>query len=278
MRKSSYRRTIHFLLFSILSIAFFSCSTNRPIEFKPEQGNHIVILGNTFAERLQNFNYFEPLLYKSFPDLNLTVRNMGWSADEVNLRPRPLNFGTLDEHLSQQKADIIFACFGLNEAFKGPDSLENFKHQLAAYLQHLQQQKYNGRTDLRLILVSPIAHEDLGGLLPDPKVHNENLQLYTKGMRQVAGELNIPFIDLYEPTKKLMGNGADSLTINGIHLNDKGYKAVSEIMAKALGLRFSSWDQNADLINLKKVIDEKNQIFFYTFRAVNGEYIYGRRK
>ena len=93
-----------------------------------------MIIGNTFAERLQNFNYFETLLYKSFPDLNLTVRNMGWSADEVGLQPRPYNFGTLDQHLTLQKADIIFACFGLNEAFKGPDSLANFKHRLSGLI------------------------------------------------------------------------------------------------------------------------------------------------
>lgn len=268
----------HFFLYAILMMATFGCSTKKTIQFNPKKGDHIVILGNTFAERLQNYNYFEPLLYKSFPDLNITVRNMGWSADEVNLRPRPLNFGSLDEHLSEQKADIIFACFGLNEAFKGRDSLENFKSQLASYLQHLMQQQYNGHSAPGIILVSPIAHEDLGGYLPDPKTHNENLKIYTKGMQEVADELKISFIDLFEPTKRMMDKGLDSLTINGIHLNDKGYKVVSEIMAKALGLPVSSWDQNADLVNLKKVIDEKNQIFFYRFRAVNGEYIYGRRK
>jgi hypothetical protein len=39
------------------------------IEFKPEKGQKVIILRNTFAERVQYFNYFEPLLYKCFPDL-----------------------------------------------------------------------------------------------------------------------------------------------------------------------------------------------------------------
>jgi hypothetical protein len=37
----------------------------------------------------------KPFFIKAFPDANLTVRNLGWSADEVNLQPRPLNFGSV---------------------------------------------------------------------------------------------------------------------------------------------------------------------------------------
>ena len=265
------------LLPTVLLVAILSWNSGKAIDFKPAKGDHIIILGNTFAERLQHFNYFETLLYKSFPNRNLTVRNLGWSADEVGLQPRPYNFGSLDEHLSQQKADIIFACFGLNEAFKGPDSLANFKQRLSEFLKHLQQQKYNSSSFPNVILISPIAHEKLGGNLPDPDTHNKNLKLYTKGMADVAKQLNISFIDLYEPTS-VLGSAADSITINGIHLNDKGYKAVSEIIAKGLNFKVSSWKDEPDFSELKKTIDYKNQHFFYRFRAVNGEYIYGSRK
>lgn len=268
------------LTFSTIVIIVFAfvLDTDKSIAFEPVKGHRIVIIGNTFAERLQHFNYFETLLYKSFPDRNLTVRNLGWSADEIGLQPRPYNFGSLDEHLSQQKADIIFACFGMNEAFKGLDSLDNFKQRLYAFLRHLQQQKYNSSSFPEIILISPIAHEKLGGFLPDPASHNKNLKAYTLGMEAVASQLKIPFIDLFDITAKAMKNEADSITINGIHLNDKGYKAVSEIMARALNLKVSEWQEEADFIELKKAIDVKNKHFFYKFRAVNGEYIYGSRK
>lgn len=271
-----YRLLLLIILPLVLNTLITGCR-DMGINFQPQKGQRIVIIGNTFAERLQNYNYFEPLLYKSFPDLNLTVRNMGWSADEVGLQPRPYNFGTLDEHLTLQKADIIFACFGLNEAFKGPDSLANFKHGLSGFLSHLKQQKYNSKSAPEIILVSPIAHEELGGNLPDPKEHNANLELYTKGMAEIAKQLEIPFIDLYESTKDLE-SAADSLTINGIHLNDKGYKAVSELMAKKLNFKFSTWKDEPDFRELKRTIDHKNQQFFYKFRAVNAEYINGSRK
>src|SRR4051794_29900748 len=99
-----------YLFACLILLILFSCSGKKEgavYSWRPAKGSHIVILGNTFAERLQHYNYFETLLIKSFPDQQLTVRDLGWSADEVNLQPRPLNFGSLDEHLALQKADII---------------------------------------------------------------------------------------------------------------------------------------------------------------------------
>lgn len=262
----------------LATVLLFSCGKQGAVHrLDPQENSSIVFIGNTFAERLQQHNYFETLLYKSFPDRHLRVRNLAWSADEVDLRPRPLNFGTLDEHLKQQGADIIFACFGLNEAFKGPDSLESFKQHLNSLLSHLQQQSYNGKSKPGIILVSPIAHEALGGLLPDPAEHNRNLQLYVKGMKAVAAGLKIPFIDLYGPTAELE-EGQDSLTTNGIHLNDRGYREVSQVMARALALPVASWTDDEHSRLLREAVARKNQHFFYRFKAQNGEYIYGRRR
>ncbi len=269
-----------FFLISFITL-LSSCSNNEPevvYELNPGAGSSIVIIGNTFAERLQYYNYLEPLLYRSFPDRNLTVRNLGWSADEINMRSRPLNFPTQDELLADHNADIIIACYGLNEAFKGPDSLDAFKAQLTAYLQHLQHQQYNGKTQPQVILVSPVAHEKMGGFLPDPAEHNQNLALYTRSMQHVATELGIPFINLFKATQRLQ-QGKEKITINGIHLNEAGYKAVSEGIAKSLGLPVSVWQEDdRHLHNLKKIIDRKNRQFFYLYRAVNSEYIVGRRK
>src|SRR5690625_2138804 len=245
--------------------------------FNPQQNCNIVFIGNSFADRLRDYNYFETLLYKNFPERNLTIRNLGWSADEVGLRPRPLNYEDLDAQLSRQKSDIIFAFFGMNEAFKGPDSLENFKRQLKDFLQNMKGREYNGEAPPEVILVSPIAQEEKGQGFPDPSEQNNNLQLYTKAMQTVDGELQISFINLYEPSKRLMGQESEPLTTNGIHLNEAGYEKMSEHMARALGLSESSWNETPYTKDLKKVIAQKNQLFFYLNRPVNGEYSYGSR-
>lgn len=267
------------LPFLLFLMCMLSCSEDEPeivYPFQPDDNTSIVIIGNTFAERMQHYNYFEPLLHKSFAGKNLTVRNLGWSADEITLRSRPLNFPTQDELLTEYKADVILACYGLNEAFKGADSLDVFKDQLKVYLQKLRSGQYNGKTSPQLILVSPIAHEKMGGLLPDPAVHNKNLALYTEGMEEVAKELDIPFIDLYHPSQKWQNAAGQPITINGIHLTAEGYRKAGEHMAKSLGFSVNEWVP--ELSGLKKLTDQKNQQFFYLYRAINSEYIVGRRK
>ncbi len=266
--------TIALSLFLILLTP--GCNRKK-IEFNPEKGAHIIILGNTFAERMQYYGYFETLLYRNFPDKDLLIRNMGWSADEPNLQPRPLNFGNVHEHLADQKADIIFMCFGLNESFKGKDSLEQFKKNLDAFTKELQSHKYNGKSAPTLIYVSPIAHENVGGLLPDGTEHNKNLERYTNAMKELAETNKIAFINLFEPSENSMKNsGNDHLTINGIHLNDKGYRLAANWMGEQLGLNEIKDSTGYTVLN--NLVKSKDQEFFFRWRAVNGEYIYGRRK
>ena len=113
-----------------MALAFSFCTSQKSVKLQPKEGDKIVIIGNTFAEQMQNHSFFEALLYRSFPTSRLQVRNLGWSADEIGLQPRPLNFGTLDSYLTEEEADYIFACYGLNESFKGPDSLPGFERDL----------------------------------------------------------------------------------------------------------------------------------------------------
>src|SRR3954454_24640832 len=96
--------------------------------FAIQQGDHICIIGNTLAERMQYDGWLESLLQARFPKHELVIRNLGFSGDEVATRLRSKNFGTPDEWLSgnpepiggysenlfagtETKADVIFAFF-----------------------------------------------------------------------------------------------------------------------------------------------------------------------
>jgi glucose/arabinose dehydrogenase/azurin len=299
-----------------LSFQVFGQNVNK---FNPEKGAHIVFLGNTFADRMRHFGYFETLLQKNFPGKELTVRNMGWSADEVGLQPRPLNFpgfrnsdavqseaskevsfknykfegerivmpiplnfAGLHQDLTEQKADIIFLCFGMNESFKGAAGLPQFEKDLKSFTNALLAQKYNGRSAPQLILVSPIAHEDLGGYLPKPDEHNKNLQLYSKAIQKYAAASGLIFIDLFTPSQaRMKANPKTPLTINGIHLTGAGYGEAARWMANQLGFATKNVSldfASANATKLREVIKMKDDHFFYRWRAVNGEYIYGRRR
>ena len=335
--------------------------TDEPrLALKPH--DRIVYIGGTFAEQMGTFGYLETIVTSRRPSAQLSFRNLGWSADTPTLQPRPLNFGDMHTHLTQQKADVIFLCFGMAESFAGQQGLPKFRGDLRKLIESLRAHTYNGKTPPRLVLVSPIAHETLGPDLPDPTVHNQQLKAYTSSMRRIAGKQQVPFIDLYAPTLALMQDGSgEKLTFDGIHLTQYGYWVAAQLMAKSLGLlpprkpieidaagkgsgvrmsvvnktlplpprpsgarvhrsilqqtlrrvivrnlkpgRYAlkidgaaitgpidaaAWakgvavpdspaaQQSAE--KLRRAIVDKNQQFFYRHRAVNGEYIYGRRK
>jgi len=231
-----------------------------------EPGDTITIVGNTFAERMQHYPWLEAGLRAAYPDLDLHVRNLAWSADEVALQPRPLNFAGMDAHLERVGTDVVIACFGMNESFAGEAGLLAFRRDLAAWL--------DAHAQYDVVLVSPIAHESLGGRMADGAERTFELGRYTQVMREVAARKAVPFIDLHWPTRKAMA-GDEELTINGIHLNDAGYRFVAHVLLARLGVDPSG----LETVDVQRLADlrEKNRFVFERYRPINTEYVYGRR-
>jgi glucose/arabinose dehydrogenase len=249
-----------------------------PAKVTLKKGDRIVIIGNTLAERMQQYGNFEALLYSRFPGLDLVVRDLGWSADELTIRMRSLNFKDHGHNLTDHKPDVLIACFGFNESFGGPAGLAKFESDLENFIQEMTTTKYNGVAPPQLVLVSPIAHENLHRrTLPDGAKNNENLKLYSEAMARLAGKHGVVFVDLFTPTASLMQGAKRPWTINGIHLNAFGDEQVARLIDEALfGPRPAS--VKADLAKLHREIGEKNLQFWYDYRAINGYYIYGDRK
>jgi lysophospholipase L1-like esterase len=247
------------------------------------KGDRVVLVGNTLAERMQLFNHFETLLHARFAELQLVVRNLGWSGDTITLQPRPLNFGDAASHLQKQKADVILAFFGANESFAGEAGLAPFERDLDVYLKKHLEARYNDRSAPRLALVSPIAHERLPHLTQvDTSARNRELERYTEAMRRVAAARQVAFVDLFTPTRRLMDAGTAPLTINGIHVNETGDRVVAALLVSSLGFGGSTMTEAAGgkletLEALRELVRDKNRQFFYRWRPLNAEYVVGRR-
>ena len=69
--------------------------------------------------------------------------------------------------------------------------LEEFKSQLITLIVSHIGKKYNGKSGVRLVLVSPIACEDLGKLTPERDRRNRELNAYTGVMRDVATDAEV---------------------------------------------------------------------------------------
>src|SRR6516225_261221 len=150
-------------------------------------GDHICLIGNGLADRMQHHGWLETLIQSRFPEHHLVFRNLGFNGDELTVRLRSEGFGSPDDWLSRTKADVIFAFFGYNESFAGADGLVKFKKELDQFIKHTLAQKYNGKSSPRLVLFSPIAHEDLHNRnFSDGKENNQRLKLYSDVMAEVA--------------------------------------------------------------------------------------------
>ncbi len=250
-----------------------------PLDLKP--GDHICIIGNTTAERMQHDGWLEILLHSSYPKHQLVVRNLGFSGDEVTTRMRSASFGSPDEWLNKCRADVVFAFFGYNESFVGEAGLSKFTQELEKYVRHLKSTNYNGATPPRVVLFSPIAHEDLKDRrLPDGKDNNVRLQLYSAAMAKVAKACDVPFVDLFNATRErqLKGKLNDiGFTFNGIHLNEVGARWVAHDIIRQLGLPGSTVGEDVQFEWIRPAVNDKDFHWFQRYRTTDGYSIYGGR-
>jgi putative heme-binding domain-containing protein len=242
-------------------------------------GDHICIVGNTLADRMQHDGWLEAYFHSRFPRHDLTFRNLGFSGDELTLRLRSEAFGSPDEWLKRAQADIVLAFFGYNESFGGAAGLPKFEKDLVDFIRHTRSQSYHGRSQPRVVICSPIAHEDLHDPnLPDGQANNERLEIYTRAMAKVAQDNNVVFVDLFHPTKALYPTAPRPLTINGVHLNSEGNRLVAQVIDKALFGGDGELKRTPETIErIRKAVVDKNFYWFERYRTVDGYSIYGGR-
>lgn len=213
------------------------------VEFR--DGDRVAFVGNEFFEREADRGYIETELTTRFADKNLTFRNLGYSGDTVRADARNLcsgwaTFGPADQGFDRLKnliehikPTLIFVAYGMNESFEGPIGLDPFVQGLGRMLDMLAA---DGAPGVRIVLVSPIRHEELGRPLPDPAEHNKNIALYIDAMEKVAQQRGYPFINLFEA----LGDGTTDpfhtpFTSDGIHLTPYGYWRAAMVLEQAFG-------------------------------------------
>jgi lysophospholipase L1-like esterase len=226
------------LLPSLVVALLASPSIRAADAFELGQGDRVVLLGNTLVEREQRFGYWETALTARFPDRDVTFRNLGWSGDTVFGEARA-GFGSvadgfrhLTEHVLALKPTVLLIAYGTNEAFDGEAGLPRFVRGLETLLDALAPAK------ARVVLLSPLSHENLGPPLPDPAKQNKNLELYTDAIRKVAEKRGCTFADLFHLSSEAEG---EPLTDNGMHLTGFGYWKTAALLEQGLGWKTGRW-------------------------------------
>ncbi|QEC51377.1 putative membrane-bound dehydrogenase-like protein [Anseongella ginsenosidimutans] len=260
--------------FLLLAVSLAGCAPSGKFDFA--EHDRVALIGNALAERMQYHGFLETYLQASYPEKELVFRNLGFTGDQAAHRPRAHeNYGDADEHLSRVKANVIFAFFGYNESFD--DTPEKFGQQVREWIDSTRLKKYDGVNVPRIVLFSPIAHENLESPdLPSGEENNRRLEAYTEAMAAAAAEKQVVFVNLFEGTKRLYEESKAPLTLNGIHLNEKGNQEVARLITVELagaepGIRQAQFDK------LRKAVLNKNGRWFNRYRATDGNDVWGGR-
>jgi len=240
-------------------------------------GDHVVLLGNALAERMQHHGWLEARLQCRLPERGLTFRNLGFSADELGVQQRTQGFGAWEEHLEHCEADAVFAFFGYVESFRGPGGLDAFRADLAAFVDRVRSTAFDAEQPPVLVLFSSVPFElQEDRNLPDAKAENERIAAYNAAIEEIADEQGVRFVDLFAPMLERYGRASTPLTINGIHLTTRGNEVLARVIEVAL---CGSGDEpdTERLSAVRELVLEKNLLWFNRYRATDGYNVYGGR-
>ncbi len=252
----------HVLCLTFLLIPALSArAADKPL-VEVRTGERIAFIGNDFFDRELDKAYIETQLTTRFHDKSVTFRNLGYSGDTVWCQARNLcsgwdqfgppdqGFKRLQKLVEEFNPTLIFIAYGMSESFDGPGGVDHFTQGLDRLLDMLtranQSDSAAKQSDaVRIVLVSPIHHEDLGPPLPDPSEHNRNLRLYCDALQNVAKKRNYAYLDLFDSLSEV-ANPESRLTTDGIHLTPYGYWRVAAAIEQAMGYEPRRWQVRID--------------------------------
>lgn len=250
-------------------------------------GERVVLLGNTFMERENEYGEIEMALRLAHPGVELSVRNLGWAGDNVlgesraYFGPVTAGYAHIHEYVKLLNPTTVLLSYGHNAAFEGESALEPFLKGYEKLLDDLSADKRRvvllGLTPLEAVHRKP---EDVAKL-------NQQRKLYNQKLQELAARRMLVFIDLFDPVQELQKKQQlQQLTDNGVHLNAAGYALVGEVILNSLNKSLAE-DGKLLLLNpefqtaaagLREKVRWKNELFFHRFRPQNETYLRGFRK
>lgn len=253
-------------------------------------GDRVVLLGDTFIEREGDRGFIETALIAAHPGAALTIRNLGWSGDTVWAESRGVfdapakGYERLLARVRELAPSVVVVAYGRNESFRGPEGLPAFGTQLRKLCTDLRSAagpqagaESTASADPaspagpRLVLVTPHPFEGA-----ESTARNAALAAYAATIRDVARTEGAALVDLFADLRRHAAPDAP-LTENGTHLSDAGYAAAAALFVASCGQSVPEGFPAAQA-ELRRLVIEKNRLFFHRWRPANETYIFLFRK
>ncbi|MCA9051481.1 MAG: hypothetical protein KDA89_22235, partial [Planctomycetaceae bacterium] len=245
---------------------------------------HVELRGGTFIERAQSYGYLETALLSDTAGLNVTMRNLGWSADTVLAESRGIfdspqtGYLRMIEHVRAEEPTVIVLSYGQNEAmsFTGTDEQRSqFRTGLSKLYDDLH------TTGAEIVFLSTHPFLKSAPPLPDASVWNPRLAAVNKVIQGVAAEKSAHYADLQtdllsemrtvrrrlhcdvspmeddpESHPELSQALTSLWTTNGMHWTAEGYSAIAPVAVSRLSghpLKLPTLDINPETKTVEAV-------------------------
>lgn len=249
-----------------------------------QEGDRVVLLGNTFIERENTYGLIEMSLRLAVPERAFTLRNLGWSGDNVlgesraYFGPVSAGYAHIQEYINLLKPTLVLVSYGHNVAFEGREAVEPF---LNNYRRLLRDLSADGR---RIVVLGLTPLEPIHRDAATVRQLNQTRGYFNERIQQMCVEQGLPYVDLHGPLLQAKSREQlAALTDNGVHLNEEGYRLAGEVLVESLGKQLSPGllrDSQFQALSqpLREKVLWKNELFFHRFRPQNETYLRGFRK
>lgn len=243
----------------------------RGPKFEPRPGETIAWIGGTEIADLDRHGFVEAGVHLTWSGLGLRWRNLAWQGDTVYRQARPLHFytkagdpqpGSIPDHRERTEPGIIFIAFGKMESLEGPDRLPHFVAAYAKLIDDLLP------LTMRLVLVEPTPFFNSGPAAHQAGGRNKVLSAYISGIEHLAAERNLFFV-------RSAAAWNASMSDNGVHLNEAGYRAFAADLLRQLGAIERA---GATPPALRDAIARKNLLWQQYYRPTNWAFLFGDRQ
>ena len=227
-------------------------------------GDRVALLGGSFVERLQSSGALETELHCRRPRWKLSLRNLGWSGDDVHGVARKRfdepeqGYERLLQDIETADPTVVLVAYGFAEATNGPDAVRRFAGGMTRLVGDIT------ATQRRVVLMTPVA-------MPGFKTvgYRELIDQCRATVREVGDTLNLPVVEIdWRPSDP-------ELDEQRLFPNRYGYQRFGRMVADALvgGPLCEKHDET-----MSQLITAKNQLFFHRYQPQNETYLFLFRK
>lgn len=223
-------------LFFLICMGYI-CKEDVKAFSSPPKAKRIVFLGNSITYSGQYIIQIESFFKLKYPQNDFEFINVGLSSETVSglsepghadgKFPRPDLHDRLGRVLTLTQADLVFACYGINDGIYMPFDKKRFL-KFQEGIKRLHQQIIESGAEI--VHLTPTVYDELRGGI---KGYDNVLDQYSEWLMDQADQKGWDIVDVHGPMKHHLQRQRNTnpnyyFSADGVHPNDRGHWLIAQ--------------------------------------------------